>query len=352
MQSGGIESMVCSLANEMAKKEQVTVCSIREPKDSDIFWNRLDLSVSKTTLHKKTRLTIFDLVRVYQFIKKGHYDIVNMHGFFYYYALAVLILHSSVKFIYTVHSDASKENQVLDKYLVILKRFLFRYRWMHPVTISKASDDSFYNLYNCHGNVIYNGIPSPHIIKRSESPIHGIMITDQTLVLFHAGRIDKVKNQHMLCSCVNRLINEGFDIALVIAGKRQYEDAYQMIEPYFSRRIVYIGEHDDIPQLMSESDAMCLSSIYEGMPVTLLEAIATGCVPICTPVGGIVNVIQDGINGILSTSCNESDYYDAIKRFVQLDTDSRHKLSNKAKDSFKNYTIESTAKDYLKLYAS
>jgi glycosyltransferase involved in cell wall biosynthesis len=352
MQGGGIESMVCSLANEMAKEHEIVVCSIKEPDVSDIFWGRLHERVQKVSLHKKKRLTFFDLYKVFKFIKEGSFDVVNLHGFFYYYVVAVLLLHTSVKFVYTVHSDASKENQVLDKYLVWLKRICFHFSWMIPITISKESEKSFYDLYHCHGNIIYNGIPTPMIVKRSVSPIFDARISENTLVFFHAGRIDKVKNQYVLCKCIRSLIKKGLDIALVIAGKRQYEDAFKLIEPFFSERILYIGERSDIPQLMSEADAMCLSSIYEGLPVTLLESLAVGCVPICTPVGGIVNVIQDGYNGFLSKSIEESDYYDAIMKFIQLDANGRKHISNMAKNSFSNYTISSTVEQYIRLYQS
>ena len=352
MQGGGIESMVCALANEMSITQDVTVCSIYEPKESDIFWNRLSNRVSKATLHKRKRLTLSDLIMVMKFVRNGHFDVVNLHGFFYYYVIAILLLHSSVKFFYTVHSDANRENQVLDKYLVWFKRFCFHRKWMHPITISDASESSFISLYHCSGNVIYNGIPIPHIIKRDYSPVFNARLSSDTIVFFHAGRIDNVKNQYMLCSCIKNLIDNGYDVSLVIAGKRQYEETYGRIEPFFSERIIYIGEQDNIPQLMSEADAMCLSSIYEGMPVTLLEALATGCVPICTPVGGVVNVLKDGINGFVSNSINETDYYDALLKFIHLSSDDRKLISEQAKQSFYDFTIEKTVQNYISLYES
>lgn len=48
---------------------------------------------------------------------------------------------------------------------------------------------------------------------------------------------------------------------------------------------------------MAHCDAMCLPSIWEGLPVTLLEALSVGCIPICSNVGGIPDVIESGMNG-------------------------------------------------------
>ena len=52
------------------------------------------------------------------------------------------------------------------------------------------------------------------------------------------------------------------------------------------------------------------------MPVTLLEALSIGCIPICSPVGGIPEVINSGENGLLSSDSSEEAYYKALKSFV------------------------------------
>ena len=52
MQGGGIESIICGLANAMAEREDVTVCSIYQPKQSDVFWNKLSAKVKRITLGK------------------------------------------------------------------------------------------------------------------------------------------------------------------------------------------------------------------------------------------------------------------------------------------------------------
>ena len=52
-------------------------------------------------------------------------------------------------------------------------------------------------------------------------------------------------------------------------------------------------------------DAYALCSSYEGMPISLIEAIGVGCIPVCTPVGGIVDVVHNGENGFLSDGIGE-----------------------------------------------
>ena len=154
----------------------------------------------------------------------------------------------------------------------------------------------------------------------------------------------------MLCKVAKRLVEEGEDIVLLLAGSVTNTVSYEEIVPYLSERIIYLGERNDIPQLFSEVDAFCLPSRWEGLPVTLLEALAVGCIPICAPVGGIVNVLTDGRDGLLSASCSEEDYYQALKRFLVLSPEEHMVMRREGMETFRRYEISKTAREYLAFY--
>lgn len=347
---GGIESMICALANEMSKSEDVTVCSIFEPKSTDIFWFRLSKNVKKVNLGKKIGFSIKIFFSIYKFIRKGQFDVVNIHGMFYYYILSVFFLHKKTKFFYTIHSDAKMENTRMDKKILFLKKIFFRKSWVRPITISNTSQISFFNLYNCKSDLIFNGVSKPHI--SNDNPVCEYRIDTMTKVFIHAGRISIPKNQLILCRVFDRLINEGENVVLLIAGSKQSNEIFTSIEPFFCDRIIYLGERNDITQLMAYSDAMCLPSIWEGLPVTLLEALSVGCIPICSNVGGIPNVINSGENGLLSNSSTEEDYYMVMKRFLQMNCDEVNRMKQLCRESFLRYDISNTSELYLKTYQS
>ena len=349
MKGGGIEAMICGLANEMAKTEDVTVCSIFLPKANAVFWNKLVPQVKRISLGKsKPGFSISEIFKIYNFIKKGKFDVVNLHGFFYYYAFSVLFLHRKIKFFYTVHSDANKENFGWEKRFFVLKKCFFKWKWLHPITISQASKDSFTHLYGIDSRLIYNGIPQVGVSK--QDLVNEYRITPNTRIFIHAGRISIEKNQVVLCKVFKSLIEQKLDVVLLIAGSIQDYKIYESLETHFCERIVYLGERNDIPQLMASCDAMCLPSIWEGLPVTLLEALSVGCVPICSPVGGIANVIVDGENGYLSATSQEEDYYEKIKLFLSLETQHFVRMKQKCIESFANYDIKHTSRNYLEYY--
>ena len=103
--TGGIEAMVCGLSNELAKENDVTVCTIVKPSPDDKFYRELAPGIKRETIGRTGEGKPFkEMIRIARFIKKGAFDIVHIHGFFYYYALAILLYHQKTCFCYTVHS--------------------------------------------------------------------------------------------------------------------------------------------------------------------------------------------------------------------------------------------------------
>ena len=349
MRSGGIEAIICALVNEMSILHDVTMCTIFTPTASDVFYNKISPRVHKKSIGKNQfGFSLREIFKIYKLIKNGGFDVVHIHGCFYYYLLSVLLLHNKIKFFYTIHSNAYMENVSWDKYLVRIKKLCFKKKWVRAVTISNASQESFYELYGCKSYMIYNGIEPP--IPSDNIQIKDFKITTNTKVFIHPGRISEAKNQVVLCKVFANLIKKGYDIILVIYGGIEDEKIYNEIKGYFSDRIRYNGISNDIPSLMAQADAFVLPSIWEGLPVTLLEALSVGCIPICSPVGGIVNVIEDGINGILSKSSDEADYYMALDRFISMSDEDIKSMRKAAINSFEKYTIHNTSKEYIKAY--
>lgn len=351
LSSGGVEAMICGLANEMSELgHDVTVCCIFSPKPDDVFWNSLSDKVKKDNLGKtKPGFSIKEVLKIFEYVRRGNFDVINVHGFLYYYALSVIFYHKNVKIFYTIHSDAAMENSLWDKRIMSFKRMCFRRHWIFPITISEASNTSFCKLYGCDGKLIHNGVTRPRV-KDVETVVDDCKLSENTKVFLHPGRITLAKNQEVLCKVFSRIIEEGYDVVLIIAGYKENDVIYSKLLPFFSNRIKYIGVRNDIPQLLARADAFCLCSIWEGLPVTLLEALSVGCIPICSPVGGIINVVNDGVNGILSDSSSSNAYYDAIIRFLSMSDDEISSMKENCQASFEPYDISITAKNYIKYY--
>jgi len=100
---------------------------------------------------------------------------------------------------------------------------------------------------------------------------------------------------------------------------------------------------------MTLSDAFCLSSSWEGMPISLIEAFFTATIPVCTPAGGVKDMIKDGVNGILSTDLSKGSYKEAIIRYLNMNIDEIEKMKTELVASSNLYLIEECARSYIKI---
>jgi glycosyltransferase involved in cell wall biosynthesis len=112
--------------------------------------------------------------------------------------------------------------------------------------------------------------------------------------------------------------------------------------------IIFLGEKHNVSDYLLNSDAFCLSSVREGMPISLIEAFACGCIPICTPVGGLRNMIENGKTGYLSKSIAEDDYYLSILSY--LGNKEQIKKLDLIQYYHTRFSIEQCVNKYLSLY--
>lgn len=349
LRGGGISSFVSNLVGEQAKSNNVTVAVVNAETANKMVGfpkNVIVECMGKTRLGFSIKYPIL----IFKYIKQLKPEIVHIHSSFLYYALSVILLHRTVKFVYTIHSDAVKENASRwDRWFLWLKRFCFRCGWINPVTISKESKRSFDNLYGLDSKLIVNGIAKP-VNAQNRCQLAQYRYSPNTQIFYHPGRITDAKNQVMLCKAFSRLIAENMDVVLLISGTKQDISIYNQLESFFSDRIVYLGERSDVLDLLCEADAMCLSSKWEGLPIVLLEALSVGCIPICTPVGGIPEVITDRENGLLAKGIQLDDYIEVLYRFISMTDVDISEMKTNVHQSFERYSIDGTSREYCNYY--
>ena len=112
-----------------------------------------------------------------------------------------------------------------------------------------------------------------------------------------------------------------------------------------------LGEVENPRQYLANADVFCMSSVVEGMPISLIEALSCGLVPVCTAVGGIVDMVEDGINGFLSQDMTVESYIKTIERYLALTDSQKAEMKQHSMQSAQKYSIEECAKQYEELFA-
>lgn len=353
LHGGGAETFCINLCNELSKEHEVTVCSLFDIEDHMFMAKTLSPAVKLITLHKQLGLDTSIFVKIYQLIHSGNYDCVNTHlrGLFY---SAPAIMLNKTKIFHTVHNMAQEETGKAQR---LIYKTLFKLMNVTPIGISKKVLESIQTEYGKQFNVLIdNGtkqLEPTGQIQYVRQEIQNYKKDVNTKVFLSIGRIAYQKNHKMLVDVFNKLLAEGENVLVLIIGKDTEigDPLLKQLQQIAKPEIHFLGERQNVSDYLLCSDAFCLSSLYEGLPITLIEAMSLGVIPICTPAGGIVDVIRDIENGLLSTDLSGESYYIKIKQFLSLTTEIKATLSSNVLRDFKDsYDISSTAKKYVNIY--
>ena len=116
-----------------------------------------------------------------------------------------------------------------------------------------------------------------------------------------AGRLEEQKGQDVLLDALAEVRRQGLEFVAVLAGdgsKRAALEARAQ-ELGLEQRVRFPGQVEDLGPLLAAADAVALPSRWEGLPLVLLEAMVRARPVVATPVGGIPEVVEDGVHGRL-----------------------------------------------------
>ena len=343
LSSGGGERFVVDLCNRLAQNDQNEVVLVTVLDDSNPFWMhyRQDLSnkVRFISLHCRKGVSFKSIWKVYRIIAREKADVVHAHcNLIMLYIPAIFCRES--KFVHTLHNIASYCLGAM--YRRPINRWLYNKK-VKPVTISDECDKSFDALYGLNTSIcIING-REPLVVNPSFKP--DVILQQDYPVFIHVARCTPQKNQPRLFRAFDRLYTDGvkFELMCLGYGYDEYAEYYKG-----HTQIHIVGERKNVGDYMNLADYFVLSSDFEGLPLTLLEAMSIGITPISTPAGGVVDVIKDGVNGYMTKGFDDDEFYQKIKTVIEM----KGALSPDVirRDYRVNYSMQNCAEKYYLLY--
>lgn len=201
------------------------------------------------------------------------------------------------------------------------------------------------------GTLIYNGIDLKPF-SQITSDLRQKMNWFDRPIIATICRLNPEKGlRHLLRAAAD--VVQSFPSALfVLAGngpERQNLEA-ETLALGIQDSVCFLGVRDDVPELLSCADVLAISSVSEGLPMVLLEAMASRCAVVASKIGAIPHVIQDRDNGMLVKAGDADGLAQALKSLLQS-KELRVALARNAR-----YTVESRfsaaimASQYLQVY--
>lgn len=349
LSSGGGERFVVDICNELIKNKDNNVyllnINANSPKERH-YLSTLSKEVIYRNIGAPKGLCFKSIIGVYIAIKEIKPDVVHIHCSTMLIYLPVLF-YKKTKYVQTLHTLANKA--ISFQWLRKFQGWLFR-KYVQPITISNICQESYKEFYKqdnaiciTNGRTALEKTLEYNVVKLE---IDGYNEDKGIPVFIHVARYSKEKNQKLLFGTFERLHTAGKKFLLVVIGGG-YENS-QFMHLNETNYIKILGNKQNVGDYLACADYFVLSSIWEGLPLSLLEAMSMGCIPICTPAGGVVDVIKDGKNGLLCPSFETNDFYNTIARVFEKDfTINKEQI---IKDYEENYTMEICVNKYYDVY--
>jgi len=155
-------------------------------------------------------------------------------------------------------------------------------------------------------------------------------------IILTIGRLCEQKDHATLIKAARILREEFSDLVILIAGEGPLMESLhsEIAENRVEENVRIIGYRKDIAALLSLADIFVLPSLYEGMPLALLEAMAAGKPIVAADVPGIQGIIEDGVNGFLVPARDERQLAKAIANLL-VDKSLSMSIARGSRDSVK-----------------
>lgn len=271
-------------------------------------------------------------------------DVIHTHSYVLKYAFVASIGYKC-KRIHTVHNIADKETTMPN---LIFEKILSKKKWIKQVAISPLIRKSICEYYGIEESVvpmIYNGIALDKCQKKQ-----GYGVVNNTIKVIHIGRFEEQKDHSLIVEAAKILCEKYANIEFDLWGEGVLKDrvAKQINQAGIENSVILKGTTSDPYSKLNGSDIFILPSKWEGLPITLIEAMGTGLPIVVTPVGGVPDMIEDKCSGLFCEN-TPSDLAHKIEMFV-LDENLRRKLGNAAAERANKFSSQTMTDEYVKLY--
>lgn len=289
-------------------------------------------------------------------IKKEKIDLVHSHllDMNFYSSIASKI--AGVKHICTEHGDIHHPSKKLDLGIRIKAKTIAKFS-NKIVFVSKFTKDKYFETADIKEKktaVIYNGIdieeyqkPVDIIKKKEELGIKG-----NEFIIGNVGNLYPVKGQIYLIKAAKKVIEENPYTKFLIIGRGELETRLkeETIKLGLNSNILFTGFREDIKEVLRIMDIFVLSSISEGLPISLIEAMACKVPVICTKVGGIPEVIDNGINGYLIPPGDINSISEKIFILIRKQNLKKYFINNGYQKVSKVFEIKNMIRRYQEIY--
>jgi glycosyltransferase involved in cell wall biosynthesis len=204
-------------------------------------------------------------------------------------------------------------------------------------------------------HLIWNGAPleefAPVPRERARSTREALGLPRDAPVVGTIGRLSAQKGHRFLLEAAARLAARREDVRFLVVGDGDLMDDLRRRAARLGieGRVSFAGHRTDVRDVLGAIDVFCLSSLYEGTPLALFEAMAAGKAIVSTAVDGCLEVLEEGVTGLLVPPADPEALASALGR-VLADAALRRSLGERALQSSRRFDVRACVEAIEALY--
>jgi glycosyltransferase involved in cell wall biosynthesis len=176
----------------------------------------------------------------------------------------------------------------------------------------------------------------------------------EDLVFGIVGRLEREKDHRTLLYAFRRLADQRLATRLLIVGegslRRELEDCARTLG--LERSVIFLGARSDIPDVLAALDVFVLSSVHEGVPLSVVEAMGAGKPVIATDVGGLRLLVKPSINGLLVPP-SDPVAFEAAMRELAANPELRQSMGARSRQiACESFSVSTMIDRYQEIYES
>lgn len=359
----GAEVMLLNLVEEQLDLGlEPVICSIGEPgsKEKEIEHQARARQLPLEIIRMLPGPNIFGAIRLLRRAKQIDAQIIHSHGYKGNILLGfVPSWLRSIPIISTLHGWTSVSGfSKMAAYEILDRLALHFVDAFVCVNASMLKRPELKRLKLKRSYVVDNGIPNNSFPETSRMeamkliPIDDAILFGKHFIIGTIGRLSKEKAYDNLIAALGFVVKTGIDAHLVVIGEGDQRNALTNLTSQMGLldRVHLIGYRQNASRYLPLFDVYAISSLTEGLPITLLEAMRAQTPVVATRVGGIPNVLENGNAGVLVDPAEPRKLADSIVK-IKNDNAFRKVLVKKSYERFVNYySSRKMAEGYLKIY--
>lgn len=353
--------MVFNLLNKLNDANDLSIIALSF--NEGILSDKLhEVGVETHIIPESTNSFVKICLQAFKLLKKRKIDIIHSHR--YKENLIALVLAKSLgvrRLVTTLHGlPEPPPNLQNGKTTIGIKSkvndYILRNFFNHIIVVSNEMKTVLVQTNEFEQNkidVIYNGIPVPWSSRSLDPPPHRLL--DPSNDFFHIGSVGRmvpVKDYNLFLEVaveVSKLVNN-VRFSILGEGPLKGQLLQKVRELSMEDRVEFLPPRPDPLSYYKSLDLYVNTSLHEGIPLSILEAMACGKPVVAPRVGGIPEIIIHGENGLLADSREAKEIAELCANILEEKISYDNLCKNAAERISSMFSVDEMAKSYQNLY--